>query len=46
MRSIVLCVLNVCKSQVYPGPLRLYVNRKINLINKKKVEKKNTHTIH
>ena len=39
MRSIVLCVLNVCKSQVYPGPLRLYVNWKINLIKNKKLKK-------
>ena len=32
----VLCVLNVCKSQQYPGLLRSYVNRKIDLIKKTK----------
>jgi hypothetical protein len=32
MSSIVLCVLNVCKPQEYPGLLRSYVNRKIDLI--------------
>lgn len=36
MCSVVLCVLNLCKPQVYPGPLRLYVNRKINLTEKNK----------
>ena len=40
MCSIVLCVLNVCKPQEYPGFLRSYANRKIELI-KKKNEKKN-----
>jgi hypothetical protein len=32
MCSIVLCVLNVCKHQEYPGFLRSYANRKIELI--------------
>ena len=32
MCSIVLCVLNVCKPQEYPGFLRSYVNRKMELI--------------
>jgi hypothetical protein len=35
MCSIVLCVLNVCKPREYPGFLRSYVNRKIDLIKKK-----------
>ena len=34
MSSIVLCVLNVCKPQEYPGLLRSHVNRKIDLIKK------------
>ena len=34
MCSIVLCVLNVCKPQEYPGFLRSYANRKIELIKK------------
>jgi hypothetical protein len=34
MSSIVLCVLNVCKPQEYPGLLRSYINRKIDLIKK------------
>ena len=39
MCSIVLCVLNACKPQEYPGLLRSYVNRKIDLIKKNKKNK-------
>ena len=39
MCSIVLCVLNVCKPHEYPGLLRSYVNRKIDLIKKKEKKK-------
>ena len=40
MCSIALCVLNVCKPQEYPGFLRSYVNRKINV--KKRLTVNNT----
>ena len=38
MCSIVLCVLNVCKPQEYPGLLRSYANTKIDLIKKIKIQ--------
>ena len=43
--SIGLCVLNVCKPQEYPGLLRSFVNRKIDLVIKQnnKIKYKHKH---